>query len=260
MPRRISRWIPFVLLATPSLRAAPDSAGLEARFSESVRPFLASYCVSCHSGKNPAAHFDLRQYTSVASIVQDYPRWALVLDKLSSSEMPPKAAPQPPAAERRGVIDWIDAMRKEEARKHAGDPGPVLARRLSNAEYNYTIRDLTGADLRPAREFPVDPANPSGFDNSGESLAMSPALLNKYLQAARAVADHLVLKPSGFDFAPHPMLAETMRITSRRLGGSNIEPPWASRTPRWPNLPKRPSSARSTCRWCGIFWSSRWRR
>ena len=102
-------------------------------------------------------------------------------------------------------------MRNEEIRKHAGDPGPVLARRLSNAEYNYTIRDLTGVDMQPTREFPVDPANQAGFDNSGESLTMSPALLNKYLQAAREVADHMVLTPDGFDFAPYPMLVETDR-------------------------------------------------
>ena len=87
----------------------------------------------------------------------------------------------------------------------------VLARRLSNAEYNYTIRDLTGVDIRPTREFPVDPANTAGFDNSGESLTMSPALLNKYLQAAREVANHMVLTPDGFDFAPHTMLVETDR-------------------------------------------------
>jgi hypothetical protein len=102
-------------------------------------------------------------------------------------------------------------MRKAEARRNAGDPGLVLARRLSNAELNNTIRDLTGHDLRPAREFPVDPANQSGFDNSGESLAMSPSLFTKYLQAARAVANHLVLKPSGIAFAAHPMLVETDR-------------------------------------------------
>ena len=42
------------------------------------------------------------------------------------------------------VIDWVKAVRAEELRKHAGDPGPVLARRLSNSEYNYTVRDLTG--------------------------------------------------------------------------------------------------------------------
>ncbi len=64
-------------------------------------------------------------------------------------------------------------------------PGPVPARRLSNAEYDNTIRDLTGVDLRPTREFPVDPANEAGFDNSAESLAMSPALAKKYLEAAR---------------------------------------------------------------------------
>ena len=76
---------------------------------------------------------------------------------------------------------------------------------------NYTIRDLTGVDIQPAREFPVDPANEAGFDNSGESLAMSPALLKKYLEASRRVAEHMVLTPTGFVFAPHPMLTETDR-------------------------------------------------
>src|SRR4029077_13563623 len=55
------------------------------------------------------------------------------------------------------------------------------------------------------------PANQEGFDNSGESLSISPALMKKYLQAARQIADHLALKPTGVDFAPHPVLAETDR-------------------------------------------------
>ncbi len=100
------------------------------------------------------------------------------------------------------MVAWVQALRRFEAGKNAGDPGPVLARRLSNAEFDYTIRDLTGVDIRPTKEFPVDPANEAGFDNSGESLAMSPALLKKYLEAARAVAEHLVLLPEGFTFAP----------------------------------------------------------
>ena len=145
------------------------------------------------------------------TVVRDYPHWTLVLEKLSGEEMPPKAAPQPPPKSRRQVVDWIKAVRADVARRKAGDPGPVLVRRLSNAEYNYTIRDLTGVDIRPTREFPVDPANPAGFDNSGESLSMSPALLNKYLQAAREVGDHMVLTTEGFGFASHPMLVETDR-------------------------------------------------
>src|SRR6185436_15853773 len=88
---------------------------------------------------------------------------------------------------------------------------PVVARRLSNAEYDNTVRDLTGVDIRPAREFPVDPANEAGFDNSAESLAMSPALVKKYLEAARGVADHLALTPDGLVFSSHSMLADTDR-------------------------------------------------
>ena len=88
--------------------------------------------------------------------------------------MPPKGARQPTPQKRRAAVGWFHAVRKSETRRNAGDPGVVLARRLSSAEYNYSIRDLTGADIRPAREFPVDPANTAGFDNSGETLTMSP--------------------------------------------------------------------------------------
>lgn len=187
-------------------------ADLERRFTGTVRPFMEAYCVSCHGQEKPKAQFDLSPYTTMAVVVRDHAHWALVLEKLTAKEMPPEEAKNHPTSKQRDeVIAWIQAMRRHEAEKHAGDPGPVLARRLSNAEYDYTIRDLTGVDLRPTREFPVDPANQAGFDNSGESLTMSPALLKKYLQAARSVADHLVLKPEGFDFAPHPVLAETDR-------------------------------------------------
>ena len=202
----------FLLLGALTVRAAtPEPPELERRFVETVRPFLVNYCISCHSGEKPMAQFDLGQYSNLTAVVQDHRHWSLVLEKLTAKQMPPLQARQPAPEERQMVVAWIDVVLKNEARKNAGDPGLVLARRLSNAEYNYTIRDLTGVDIRPTREFPVDPANPAGFDNSGESLAMSPALLNKYLQAAREVANHLVLKPNGLAFAPHPMLVETDR-------------------------------------------------
>ncbi len=199
-------------LAVVTSGADRAEADLEHRFTATVRPFVETYCVSCHSKEKAKAQLDLSTFSIMSAVVQDHPRWALVLEKLTAKEMPPEEAKKQPAPKQRAeVVAWIQAMRRHEAEKHAGDPGPVLARRLSNAEYDYTIHDLTGVDLRPTKEFPVDPANQAGFDNSGESLAMSPALLKKYLQAARSVADHLVLKPDGFDFAPHPVLAETDR-------------------------------------------------
>src|SRR5262245_38355889 len=190
----------------------PGGASLERRFAEKVRPFLKNYCFSCHGENKQEAKLNLSAHSSLTEVAKNHRVWEAVLERLDSGEMPPEKAPkQPTAEERRAVVEWIEAFHEDSVRKNAGDPGQVLARRLSNAEFDYTIRDLTGVDLRPTREFPVDPANESGFDNSGESLAMSPALMKKYLAAARFVADHVVLKPRGFVFAPHPADTENDR-------------------------------------------------
>ena len=212
-----TRWAGFflVLAATAVLsvvRGQEDArAELEGQFTRTVRPFLETYCISCHGQQQPAAQMDLSGFTTMAALMQDGRRWSQMLERLEAEEMPPKGARHPMPQERRVAVDWFHAVREHETRRNAGDPGVVLARRLSNAEYNYTIRDLTGVDIRPAREFPVDPANTAGFDNSGETLTMSPTLLKKYLAAAREVASHMYLKEKGFAFAPHPMLVETDR-------------------------------------------------
>ena len=204
-----------VLLGAGGSRAATSGSTapeLEQRFVGTVRPFMQTYCVSCHGKDKPQAQLDLTAYANMASVVRDYPHWSLVLEKLAAKQMPPpNVGKQPSAGQREAVIAWIRAVRQAEIVRNAGDPGPVPARRLSNAEYDYTIRDLTGQDLRPTKEFPVDPANQEGFDNSGESLTLSPALMKKYMQAAKGIADNLVLTAAGLEFASHPVLAETDR-------------------------------------------------
>src|SRR3984957_17456160 len=162
------------LLLSLTLTAAPmaDAAtpALDQQFDQTVKPFVGKYCVACHSGKMAPAQFALKSNTTIDMVAADSPRWALLADRLKAKEMPPKPMPPPPAAEAQQIIDWVAAVRAEEIKKAAGDPGVVLARRLSNAEYDYTIRDLTGQDMHVAKQFPVDPANQAGFDNSGESL------------------------------------------------------------------------------------------
>ncbi len=185
---------------------------LAAGFDTTVRPFVQTYCTECHSGPKPEAGLDLGGFASLDAVTNDTAHWSLVWERLKAGEMPPDEAKKHPApAQAAPVVAWLETMRTSEARRHAGDPGLVLARRLSNAEFDYTIRDLTGVDIRPAREFPVDPANEAGFDNSGESLAMSPSLVKKYLEAARLVADHLVFKPDGLAFAPFPVVTDEDR-------------------------------------------------
>jgi mono/diheme cytochrome c family protein len=207
----------FLILAAVALPGGArgqevSRADLDGRFTRTIQPFLQTYCITCHGKDRPKAEMDLSVYQTMAALLQDTRRWSLILERLEAEEMPPMEAKRHPSAEeRRGAIEWFHAVREHEVQRNAGDPGIVLARRLSNMEYNYTIRDLTGVDIRPTREFPVDPANTAGFDNSGETLAMSPTLLKKYLNAAREVASYMYLKEEGFAFAPHPMIVETDR-------------------------------------------------
>ncbi|MFN0054403.1 MAG: DUF1592 domain-containing protein [Planctomycetales bacterium] len=203
----------LVLMTAVGAHAAePEEGALDRDFTSLVRPFLHTYCLNCHGEKKQDAKLSLAGFDALGDVIAHHDLWETVLQRLEAEEMPPAKAPRHPSQdERRRVVLWIQTMRDDEARRNAGDPGPVLARRLSNAEYDYTIRDLTGVDIRPNREFPVDPANSAGFDNSGESLAVSPALVKKYLAAARFVADHLVLKPDRIVFAPAPVVSDTDR-------------------------------------------------
>ncbi|HEX3988134.1 MAG TPA: DUF1592 domain-containing protein, partial [Verrucomicrobiae bacterium] len=194
------------------LGADSSPAQLDDRFHTTIQPFLQTYCVSCHGKEKPKADFDITVYSSMSSLTLDGQRLSGILDRIEANEMPPRKAKLHPPDDSRGqVVAWFHAARDYESRRNAGDPGIVLARRLNNTEYDYTIRDLTGVDIQPTREFPEDPSSASGFDNSGESLVMSPSLLKKYLGAAREVANHMYLKPEGFGFAPNDMLAETDR-------------------------------------------------
>ena len=66
--------------------------------------------------------------------------------------MPPKKEKQLSKADKEKLSSCVHATLDEIALSQAGDPGPVLLRRLSNAEYTYTVRDLTGVEsLDPAR-------------------------------------------------------------------------------------------------------------
>jgi mono/diheme cytochrome c family protein len=195
-----------------ALTQSVDVKTVEEQFGAEFEPFLKTHCQECHNQTKQEGKLDLTQAVSVDAVRANHPLWEIVLHRLEQQEMPPADfSPQPSEESRQLAINWLKDLRRIEADRNAGDPGPVLARRLSNAEYDNSIRDLTGVDIRPTREFPVDPANEAGFDNSGESLSMSPGLLTKYLTAARLVADHAVLTPKEILFAPYPVVAETDR-------------------------------------------------
>ncbi|HYI97012.1 MAG TPA: DUF1587 domain-containing protein, partial [Bryobacteraceae bacterium] len=150
------RVVAGLLLLTLSLRGQqrqPDSDS----FQREIRPMVGRYCLSCHSAAKHIGDLNLERFTSFQTLTQDPKVWQKVSEQISLGEMPPKGMPQLNTDEKQRLLASISAALKTAARAHAGDPGPVVLRRLNNAEYTFTIRDLTGvASLDPAKEFPAD--------------------------------------------------------------------------------------------------------
>lgn len=195
------------LLGLPSLAGAqgePDLARLEQAYQPKVQPLLKTYCYKCHSGDDAEGEIDLESFPTMADVRRSPKVWLKVREMLESRQMPPKGKKQPTDDEQTRLQGWVRDYLRSEAQARAGDPGPLVLRRLNNAEYNYTVRDLTGVpSLDPTREFPVDGAAGEGFTNAGAAQGMSPALVTKYLDAAKEVAAHAVLTPEGLRFSPH---------------------------------------------------------
>lgn len=180
---------------SPSFGELPDA------FTGDVLPILNEFCVDCHSGDSPEGNLDLERFSSFERVRSHPAAWVKAEEFLRLGEMPPDDNPQPSADQMRRLRGWIDRYLDAEARANAGDPGPVVLRRLNNSEYTYTIRDLTGVNLDPAHDFPVDGAAGEGFTNTGSALVMSPALVEKHFNAAREIAAHAVLVPDGVEFS-----------------------------------------------------------
>lgn len=190
-------------LLAREIRSEEATALNEPVFREQVQPLMAQYCLECHSTEKQKGELDLEQFRTLAEVIRQPRLWQQVLEQIELGEMPPKDEAQPTAGEMDRLLAGVKALLNAAAQVRAGDPGPVVLRRLNNAEYTYTLRDLTGVpSLDPAREFPGDSAAGEGFMNTGNALVMSPSLVTKYLDAAKEVARHVMLLPDGIRFSP----------------------------------------------------------
>jgi len=90
------------------------------------------------------------------------------------------------------------------AYENAGDPGPVTMRRLTNAEYDCTIRDLTGIDFALAKEFPADGGGRRRFFQHRRRALRQPATARQILGGrAPSFADQASILPgTGIVFHP----------------------------------------------------------
>ncbi len=198
----IGVWLLVIALFQPVRPVSAQDAQAES-FAKTIRPLLKTHCLNCHSTKAMKGDLDLERFGTLDDVRKDAKPWQAMIEQIETGEMPPKDKPQPTAEEKKQLVAWVRQFLETEAKARKGDPGRVPLRRLSNAEYDATVRDLTGVDLRPTREFPADGAAGEGFTNAAEALTdISPALFTKYLAAAKEIADRAVLLPDGFRFSP----------------------------------------------------------
>ena len=143
------------------------------------------YCISCHNDALRTAGVSLEGLDS--SQVTGQPAiWEKVLRKVGSGEMPPPDVPGPGAEERARFVLRLERT-LDEAASADPDPGSAPARRLNRAEYANAVRDLLGMDLDVSSMLPVDDSG-YGFDNIADVLSLTPALLDRYMFAARRVS------------------------------------------------------------------------
>ena len=178
------------LFAQEALQPIADDPS-QTQFQQHVAPFLQKYCLDCHSGDLAEAGVQFELFTDSSQMQTKVDLWEKVNRLVEDHTMPPQDADQPDDDE---VANFRAALQREinaydcSIENH---PGRVTLRRLNKADYNNTIRDLTGLELNLADAFPADDVG-NGFDNIGDVLAIPPVLLEKYLDAAQTVAEQVM--------------------------------------------------------------------
>ena len=176
-------------LAAPILRAD--------EFTDATRPLLKKYCISCHGPDKQKGDIVLHDLDNLDAAFRKHALLDNIVDQIKYGDMPPDDEDDLPTdAERKQLIDVLSKV--SERIKSGNVPqkaGRVTLRRLNRNEYHYTVRDLFGVNFNPSQDFPADGAGGEGFDNTADALFSSPALLEKYLSAAKKVIASVYQNP-----------------------------------------------------------------
>ena len=156
--------------------------------AEPLEAFLNTHCIGCHGPDKQKG--DLR----VDELSRDFRKgvdshvWAEVIEKVNSSEMPPKK--KPTQEEISVFVTLLDARLKEgRAARMAARPA-VAHYRLSRKEYQNTVYDLLGVRYDPAKPGELNEDTLwHGYERIGSQLSLSPSHVDRYYRAAEIVLD-----------------------------------------------------------------------
>jgi hypothetical protein len=151
------------------------------------RTVLDSYCVACHNAQLKTADLAL-DGADIINPATNAPLWEKVIRKLRTRAMPPAGMPRPDPATYDAIASYLETT-IDRAAAASINPGRPAVHRLNRAEYANAVRDLLAVDIGAIDLGELLPADDSGygFDNIGDVLTVSPALMEAYLSAARKI-------------------------------------------------------------------------
>ena len=183
------------------------------------RALLNQYCIGCHNEKLKTAGLMLDKL-DLAHPGQDPEAWEKVVRKLRAGMMPPAGMPRPT----RATLDsWTAKLETELDRAAAAKPNPGSTglHRLNRTEYTNAIRDLLALEVDEATVLPADDSS-EGFDNIADALAVSPALIERYVAAAgkisRLAVGNMLITPSTVTYRAPSDLSQTGHVEGLPLG------------------------------------------
>ena len=131
--------------------------------------------------------------------------WERIYDRAISGEMPPQKILDRPKANELDVFSkHLEPLLIDSHLKHKG----TVLRRFNRQEYENTLNDLMGTNLRLASHLPED-GRSHEFDNVGESLSLSMEHLKQYIHAAGLVFDQVIRQ------VDYPLLYKKKKIFFR---------------------------------------------
>ena len=187
------KFISHLLSCCAALGTAGVALASEEQFQNEIKPFFETYCIKCHGPEKSKGKITLHTLDGDLAAGHELERWEDILDVLDWEEMPPEEEKQPTDAEREKVKKWIDAGLRAYVEKASSEVPHTTARRLTNFEYQNTLRDLLGFELDLTKSLPEDPQKPYHFNNSSEFMLLGPEQVDRYLgNARRAMASAIV--------------------------------------------------------------------
>ncbi len=185
--RAIAIWSGVWLLAASGRPAAqPPAPQASARAVSADRALLDRYCVTCHNARLKTAGLAL-DGLDPANVAADAATWEKVTRKLRAGSMPPVGLPRPDRTAAQALVTSLETSLDRAAITRT-NPGRIPVHRLNRAEYTNAVRDLLDVEIDGRAMLPADDADELGFDNMADVLSVSPALLERYMSAARKIA------------------------------------------------------------------------